>query len=68
VREDKPTNNTADNITRRKRNVDIEGLKFTEPCSLEEDNGESEEGISTENLSCPYNTVLFKTLLVSDVI
>jgi hypothetical protein len=68
VREDKPTNNTADNITRGKRNVDVEGLNFTETCSLEEDNRESEEGISTENLSCPYNTVLLEILLVSDVI
>jgi hypothetical protein len=58
VGENQPANDTADDIARRKRDVDIKGLEFRETCSLEEDNGVSKEGISAKDLGRPYNTVL----------
>ena len=56
--EQEPTNDSADDITGRERDVDIEGLDFGKASSLEEDNGVAENRITAKDLCGPNNTVL----------
>lgn len=58
MREKKPTNDTADNVAGRKGNIEIERLDFGETGRLQKRDGVSNQGVSTEDLGCPNNTVL----------
>lgn len=58
VREQKPADDTADDVARRKGYIDIKCLDFCEACSFEEDNRVAKDGISAEDLGRPDNTVL----------
>lgn len=56
--EESPADHAANDVTCGKSNVDVEGLEFGEASSLEEDNGESENGIAAKNLSGPDDGIL----------
>lgn len=58
MREKKPTNDTADNVTGRKGNIEIERLDFGETGRLQKRDGVGNQRVSTEDLGCPNNTVL----------
>lgn len=55
----KPADNTADDVARRQRDVDVESLDFREPGLLKEQHRVTEDGITAQDLCGPNDTVLF---------
>lgn len=58
MREKEPTDNTTDDVACREGDVHVEGLKLGEACCFEEGNGVAEDGIATQDLGCPDDTIL----------
>lgn len=62
MREEQPTNDTTDNVASSERDVEVEGLKLTKPCALEEDDRVLEDCVTAENLGGPDDAVLCVTV------
>jgi hypothetical protein len=58
VGEHKPAKDAADDVACGQRNVDVECLEFREACCFKENDREAENGIATENLGGPNDTIL----------
>jgi hypothetical protein len=53
-----PADNTTNNVAARKGDVEVEGLNFAETSLLKELDRIAQDGVTTENLSCPHDAVL----------
>ena len=58
VREQKPANNAADNVTCRKGNVYVKRLEFSKSCGFKKHNRVAENGIATKDLGGPDDAIL----------
>jgi hypothetical protein len=58
VREEKPADDSTDDVACRKGDVDIECLQFRKSSSFEKDDRVAEDGIAAEGLSRPDDTIL----------
>ena len=56
--EQEPTDDSTNDIASRKRNVHVECLKFREAGRFEKFHRKPKDGITTKNLSSPYNAIL----------
>lgn len=58
MREKEPTDDTADDVAGRERDVDVEGLELSEAGRLQEDNRVTKDSVTAEDLSGPDDAVL----------
>lgn len=58
MREEKPTDDTANDVARGERDVHVKGLELGKPSGLKENNGVSQNSVTAEDLRSPDHTVL----------